>query len=108
MAMQMVLDVPEALVELSSEEREGLFRAGLREALAARAKQIEEEIAEAVSEAQVFADRYQMGFERFERERLQESDNLQIHEDYNDWFYWTSVLAEKQKLLASLHKSGHV
>lgn len=108
MAMQMVLDVPEALGELSSEEREGLFRAGLREALAARARQVEKEIAEAVSEAQVYEERYQMGFERFESERLQESDTLQIHDDYNDWFYWTSVLAEKQQLLASLHKSGLV
>lgn len=106
--MQMVLDVPDALIELSSAERESLLRAGLREAMAARARQVEQEIAEAVSEARVFADRYQMSFERFERERLQESDNLQIHEDYNDWFYWTSVLSEKQKLLASLQKSALV
>lgn len=23
-------------------------------------------------------------------------DSLKIHEDYNDWFYWQSLLEEKQ------------
>lgn len=27
-------------------------------------------------------------------------DTLQVHEDYNDWFYWQSVFDEKKNLLA--------
>ena len=40
----------------------------------------------------------------FEAEQLAKLDTVQVHEDYNDWFYWQSVVDDKQKLLASLQK----
>ena len=43
-----------------------------------------------------------MSLARFEAEKLTEVDSFQAHEDYNDWFYWQSVLDEKQRNLADL------
>ena len=41
-----------------------------------------------------------MALTRFEAEVLTAADSFQAHEDYNDWFYWQSVLEEKQHELA--------
>ncbi len=105
MTMQIILDVPDALIDLPEEEREALFRAGLREAASARARQLENEIAEAEAMIQRFERRYGMTFDRFENDRLQELSGLETHEDYNDWFYLTNVVAEKKKLILSLQQS---
>ena len=46
-----------------------------------------------------------MPFQRFEAEQLPVLDTLQAHEDYNDWFYWQSVLDDKTRLLASIQQT---
>ena len=44
-----------------------------------------------------------MSLASFEDQVLSQDDSLQAHEDYNDWFFWQSVLDEKQQLLADLN-----
>ncbi len=43
-----------------------------------------------------------MTFVEFEQTLLPTLDGQQAHEDYNDWFFWESVLAEKERLLQGL------
>ena len=45
-----------------------------------------------------------MALQRFEAEQLPVLDTLQVHEDYNDWFYWQSVLDERKNLLAKMQQ----
>ena len=80
-----------------------LIQAGLHKAMRARIRQLEAEIAASKEELARFEARYGMSLSRFEAQLLSQQDSLQIHEDYNDWFYWQSVLEEKQRLLADLH-----
>jgi hypothetical protein len=99
---QITLEVPDVLANLPEQERSLLIRAGLYEATRAWIRQLEAEIAESKAQIQHFEARYNLSFLQFEAERLPTLDTLQAHEDYNDWFYWQSVLTEKQRLLAEL------
>jgi hypothetical protein len=96
------IEVPEKLRKLPASERDALIRAGLQEAMRARIRQLEVEVAESLAEISRLENKYGMTFAQFEAESLPSVDTHQAHEDYNDWFYWQSVLAEKQRLLAEL------
>jgi hypothetical protein len=101
---QMMLTIPQTLVDLPEQERALLLRAGLYEAERARARQLEAEVAEAEAQVQRFQARYGMPLSRFETEALPALDTWQVHEDYNDWFFWQSVWADKNSLLHQLHR----
>ncbi|MCZ7575165.1 MAG: hypothetical protein M5U01_41985 [Ardenticatenaceae bacterium] len=102
--LEITLRLPEALGTLPPEERDFLIRAGLHEAVAARIRQLEAERAQAAEHIKIFEARYGMPLVRFETGLLPTLDSHQAHEDYNDWFFWHSVLAEKERLLASLRQ----
>jgi len=104
--VEMTLRVPQTLIQLPESERGKRIRAGLQEAARARIRQLQADIAASKEELARFEARYGMSFSRFEVELLTQQDSLQIHEDYNDWFYWQSVLEEKQRLLADLQVIG--
>ncbi len=89
------LEIPRSLVNLPEQEQLLLLRAGLYEAGRARLRQLEAEVAEAEAEIQRFESRYGMPFAQFETEALPVLDTLQAHEDYNDWFFWQSVLLQE-------------
>ena len=98
----MTLKLPKALTGLPEPERTMLIRAGLHEATRARIQQLESEIATCQEEVRHLEARHGTSLARFESEILAQQDSLQVHEDYNDWFYLQSVLEEKQKLLTEL------
>jgi hypothetical protein len=99
---QITIDLPESLAQLPANERESIIRAGLFEAIRARRREIEGEILTAQGHLQQFENQYGMSFERFETELLATLDAPAAHEDYMDWFFWQTVLAEQQKLLVGL------
>ena len=101
---QMTLDVPDVWVELPAREQALFIRAGLYEAGQAWRRRLEAEIAEAKAEMTRFETRYGASFARFQAMLLSGLDTLQAHQDYNDWFFWESVLAEKQSLLAKVQR----
>ena len=100
---QITIDLPDSLAKLPDAERESLIRAGIHEAIRARRREIEGEIQAAQMHIQQFERQYGMPFARFERELLPALDAHEAHEDYNDWFFWQSVLAERQHLLVGLN-----
>jgi len=102
--LQVTLELPEPWVMLSERERDRLLRAGVYEATRARMRQLQAEIADCEEHLRRFEARYGMSLQRFETERLAGLDTLQVHEDYNDWFYWQAVLDDKRNLLASIQQ----
>jgi hypothetical protein len=96
---QILVEVPAALAELPAPERDSLIRAGLYEATRARLRELETKLAEAKAHLQHFEQQYGLSFAQFERDLLPTLDSPQAHEDYLDWFFWHSVLAEQQALL---------
>jgi len=102
--VEMTLQVPRTLIQLPDPERGRLIRAGLQEARRARIRQIQADIATSQQEIAGFEARYGMSLASFEADLLTQQASLQVHEDYNDWFYWQSVLEEKQQLLAALQQ----
>ncbi len=106
--VEMTVRVPQTLMQLPESERGKLIRAGLQEATRARIRQLQADIAASKAEIARFEARYGLSFSRFEAQLLTQQDSLQIHEDYNDWFYWQSVFEEKQRLLADLQALDHV
>jgi len=101
---QMTIELPDALAELPAGEQASFVRAGLYEAGQARIRQLEAEIAEAKTELAHFEARYGVPFADFQTKILRGLDTLQAHQDYNDWFFWESVLADKQSLLAKVQR----
>jgi hypothetical protein len=98
------ITVPEALAGLPESEREWLILAGVREAVAARIRQLEVEHAEALQQIQEFEQQYGMPLSQFELELLPELESPRAHEAYNDWFYWQSVANEIEGLLSQLRQ----
>ncbi len=47
-----------------------------------------------------FEKRYGVSFAQFEKDILPVLDTFQAHEDYNDWFFWQTVLIENAHLLS--------
>jgi len=101
---QMTIELPDTLAELPEREQALFVRAGLYEAGQARIRQLELEIAEAKAEMAHFETRYGVAFADFQARILPDLDTLQAHQDYNDCFFWESVLAEKKSLLAKLQR----
>ena len=101
---QMTLEIPQALAELPERERILLLQAGLYEAWRAWMRQLEDAVAEAATHVHHYETRYGMSMARFETEILPTLETLQGHEDYNDWFFWQSVLTDKQAQLGRIHK----
>ena len=99
--LEMTLRLPGTLTQLPALERDILIRAGLYEAVRARIRQLEADLAESKAAIGRFEASYGMSLQRFEADVLPNLDSLKIHEDYNDWFYWQSLLEEKQ-----LHECG--
>src|SRR4051812_22645595 len=100
---QITIDLPNSLAKLPAAERESIIRAGLYEAIRARQRELEREIETAKTHVQGFERQYGMPFEQFERELLPALEAYEAHADYIDWFFWQSVLAERQSLLVSLN-----
>ena len=101
---QMIMEIPDTLINLPQPERDVLVREGLYEAVRAWIRQLEAEIAESEEHINHFKARYGVPFARFETEILPTLDTPQSHEDYNDWFFWQSVLTEKKSLLSKVQK----
>jgi hypothetical protein len=102
--LQVTLELPEPWGLLTEQERSRLLRAGVYEATRARVRQLQAEIAECEQNIRRFEELYGLPIQRFETERLLALDTWQAHEDYNDWFYWQSVLDEKKSLLAGVQQ----
>jgi hypothetical protein len=100
--LEITLKVPDGLTRLPEAERDRLIRAGLHEAIRARVQQLKSEIVQSKEEVARFEKRYGMPFSRFEVEVLAQNESFQAHDDYNDWYYWQSVLEEKLQLLEDL------
>ncbi len=99
---QITIQLPISLAQLPTAERESIIRAGLFEAIRARRREIEGEMLIAQQHVGQFERQYGMPLDQFERELLPTLDGFDVHEAYNDWVFWQSVLAEQQKLLVAL------
>jgi len=99
---QVTVELPEFLAKLPPAERQSLILAGIHEAARARRREIQKEIDEANGHLQHFQTRYGMTFAQFESEHLAGDDSPQVHDDYNDWFFWQQVLERNQTLLEQL------
>ena len=102
MVQMTTIELPRSLINLPEQEQRLLLRAGLYEAGRARLRQVEAEIAEAEAKSQRLESRYGMSFAQFESEALPMLDTFQVHEDYNDWFFWQSVLADRRSLFTKI------
>lgn len=100
--MEVVLHLPGHLAKLPENERERLLRAGLREAVYARVRELENELSEAEARLAEYEKRYHMSLARFEEDILPTIDTYQEHEYYNDWFFWQSVADRNRLLLGQL------
>ena len=93
---QILVEVPTALAELPTPERDSLIRAGLYEATRTRLRELETKLAEAKAHLQRFEQQYGLSFAQFEHDLLPTLDSPQTHEDYLDWFFWHSAWTQHE------------
>lgn len=99
---QTVIDVPAALAALPAEERDALLRAGLFEAIQARVRQLQIELAEAQQRLADFERRFGCSLAELDIQGLPATASPADHEAYVDWAFWQAVASEKEQLLAAL------
>lgn len=95
--------VPKAIEQLVGGEQDRLLRVGLRVAAKKRAQELAQSKREALSHVRQLERKYGVTFKTFEK-RLEKQDTLQAHEDYNEWFFWMSVLARVKQAQAAMDK----
>ena len=86
------LRVPKSIQSLVSDEQERLLRSALRVAAKQRSRELAKERREALTHIHRYERKYGASLPEFERKKLRTLKTVQAHEDYNDWFFWTSVL----------------
>lgn len=99
---QTMIDVPAALAALPAEERDALLRAGLFEAIQARVRQLQLELAEARQRIADLERRFGYSWAELDTQGLPESASPADHEAYVDFAFWQAVATEKEQLLATL------
>lgn len=99
---QTVIDVPAALAALPANERDALLRAGLFEAIQARMRQLQLELATARQRIAEFELHFGRSYVDLETEGLPASATPADHDTYVDWAHWQAVADEKERLLATL------
>ena len=102
------LNVPKAIQGLVGGERDRLLRSALRVAAKQRARELEKERREAVGHIRRFERKYNVSLPVFERKTLRTLNTVQVHEDYNDWFFWTHVLERADRATTALRKMESV
>lgn len=98
------LHVPNAIENLTSAEQDRLLRTALRAAARQRAHELTRERREALTHIRRYERKYGSTLAQFERKKLNGLDTAQAHEDYNDWFFWGTVLARAESAGAALLK----
>jgi hypothetical protein len=98
------IHVPNAIEFLTSGEQDRLLRTALRAAAKQRARELSKEQREATLHIRRYERRYGLTFAQFERKKLRTLNTLQAHEDYNDWFFWTTVFDRAEKARVALQK----
>lgn len=101
---QVVIELPAGLSDLPEAERDALLRAGLFEAVQARVRQLQRELAEAQEQIARFEQQFGLSFAQLEARGLPADASPDDHEDYLDWTYWQAVADEKRKLLDMLSR----
>ena len=98
------IHVPNAIAYLTSGEQDRLLRTALRAAAKQRARELSKEQREAMTHIRRYERRYGLTFAQFERKKLRTLNTLQAHEDYNDWFFWTTVFDRAEKARDAVRK----
>lgn len=107
--MEMVeiqISVPETIARLYSESgaevvREMLLGA-IRQVALAKLAEEKNNLREALDKIRSFEDKYELSFSDFERSMPPEGD-VQLHEDYVEWSFWTDVYKRAANDLKHLH-----
>ena len=84
-------------------DQDRLLRAALRLAAKQRACELEKERRQALAHIRRYERKYGV-----ERKGMSKLDTAQAHEDYNDWFFWTSVLERAEKASKAIKKLGTI
>lgn len=103
---QITVEIPDTFMKLPEKERDSLVRAGLYQAIHARIRQVRADIADGQQHIHQFEAKYGLTFKKFETDLLPNLNTYQAHEDYNDWFFWLTVLKDKKTLLKKLEQVG--
>jgi hypothetical protein len=102
---EVTINVPTKIAALPLPERNSLIRASLFEAVQSRIRQLVAEIEESKQQIQAYEKKYGASLTQFELEQLPDLDDMQVHEDYNDWLFWTEILQRDQQIMADLQKA---
>lgn len=95
--------VPKSIEQLVEGEQDRLLRVGLRVAAKTRAKELAQAEREATLQVRRLEKKYGITFKAFEK-KLAVINTVQAHEDYNDWFFWKTVLERVEKATGAMKK----
>ena len=97
------IPLPEIIAELYPSEQEALLRGALRHVAFHRAKVKEAQYEMARGKVAEFEEKYGMDLAAL-REHFPETGDMQIHEDWVEWNYWSEVHQRLRGLIDSLQR----
>jgi len=77
---------------------------GLRHYARYRVREIEKEMERAEGRLKYFEEKYGTDFEDFESRIVGETEDPEVHEDYNTWFYWRELLGRHRETVSKYSK----
>ena len=102
------LRIPKPIQTLVGDEQERLLRSALCVAAKQRARELDKERREALTQIRRYERKYGAALPEFEHKKLRTLKTVDAHEDYNDWFFWTTVLERANRATDALKQMESV
>ena len=102
---EIILNIPDALNDLPTEERNLLVGRALRGAVRDRIAQVEREVAEGELRIGEYEEKHGLSFEAFEK-KIQSLQlvGVDFQEDYTDWYAWIESTQRAVQVLDKLRR----
>jgi hypothetical protein len=94
--------IPEALNDLYGPEQERLLHSAFRQYARLRSQELLNEMQEAEAQLRQLEVKYGVSLAEFEAQLLPGETSVEVHEDYNRWFFWQSVMDRQREILERL------
>ena len=94
------IDMPDTLYRIYDTERNSFLAQGLRHYAKYRVRELKREIEHAESQLKYYKEKYGTDFEDFETRIVAKTEDPEVHEDYNTWFYWRELLSRHKDTIS--------
>jgi hypothetical protein len=105
---QITVSVSDTLARIIKKKNldETFIQSGFKEAVRSRLSLEKQNLIEAKAQMKSFEKKYKCDFQTFEKTKLKKNDSIEVHEDYNDWYFWFETYKQTAERIKSFEEIG--